>query len=131
MILNKSPLVAAVVISVVSTGCGAGWRRADLQDGALKPRQQVQLWRAGKPTNWHAVVIRPDTVSAIPFMRPVGCDSCRVGMPRTEIDSMRLGNPVAGFWKTVGLAVGIPLAILVGVCIETGTWPNCVPSGDN
>jgi hypothetical protein len=50
-------------------------------------------------------------------------------MPRSEIDSMRLGNPVAGFWKTVGLAVAIPLAILIGVCIETGTWPNCVPSG--
>ena len=121
---------ALVLLGALGAGaCGAGWRRSDLQPGALKPRQQVQLWRGGSATRWHAVVIAHDTISAIPFTRPSACDSCRVRFPRAEVDSIRLGNPVAGFWKTLGLVVAVPLAVILGVCIETGSWPECFPTG--
>lgn len=125
---HKRISAALLIVSFLTSACGAGWRRTDLQEGALKPRQAVQVWRAGKGTNWHAVLIRADTVYAVPLIRPVSCDSCRVSMPRAEIDSMRLGNPVAGFWKTVGLVVAIPVAIWIGACIQT-SWPDCAPTG--
>jgi hypothetical protein len=129
LVRNGSLVVVLVLSALTSTGCGAGWRRTELADGTLKPRQQVQIWRAGEVARWHAVVVEVDTVSAVPFMQPVQCDSCRRRIPRAQIDSMRLGNPVAGFWKTVGLVVAIPIAIMLGVCIETGSWPNCFVYG--
>jgi len=117
-----------VLLAILANGaCSAGWRRWELQPGALQPRQQVEVWRGGSPMRWHAVVVTGDSVSGVPFLRPVSCDTCRVSLPRTQVDSLRLGNPVAAFWKTVGLVVGVPLGILLAVCIETGSWP-CFPS---
>src|SRR6266536_315729 len=112
---------------LVASACGAGWRRAELKAGTLKPRQQVQLWRGGVVTRWHALIVTPDSLSAVSFLRPVERDSCRVRIPRADVDSVRLGNPVAGFWKTVGLVVAVPFALIMGICIETGSWPDCFP----
>jgi len=117
--------LCALLVPLVAAACGAGWRRSDLPLGTLKPRQQIQLWRTGVPTRWHALVIGSDSLSAIPFMRPITCDSCRVTMPRADVDSIRLGNPVGGFWKTAGLIFVTPFAILLGACIANGSWPRC------
>ena len=131
MVSKQSWLTFALVLGPVTVaGCGAGWRRTELQTGPLAPRQQVEFWQNQRATRWHAVVIGADSLSAIPFMQPTGCDSCRVTFARADVDSVRLGNPMAGFWKTAGLVVGIPLAILIGICIETGTWPNCFYTDD-
>lgn len=124
---GRATLVLLLALGV--NACGAGWRRTELPVGTLKPRQQVQLWRGGRATQWHALVVTADTVSAVPFTRPPECDSCRISIPRMEVDSVRLGNPMAGFWKTVGLVLGLPLAALIVVCIETGSWPNCFYTG--
>lgn len=110
--------------ALVALGCGAGWHQpVSPVAGALPPRQQVQVWRGGTAFQLHAVVVTADSVTGIPYTRPVTCDSCRIGLPRAEADSIRLGNPVAGFWKSFGLVVGIPTAILIVVC-----WSGCFPS---
>ena len=123
-------MIARRIVSAVSGGfvlllqaCGAGWHRTDLVTPD-SPRQQVEVWRGGAALRWHAVRITDSTMSGIPYIRPIDCDSCRQMVPRSTVDSLRLGNPVAGFWKTVGLVVGIPallLAILWG--------SNCCPDG--
>jgi hypothetical protein len=41
------------------------------------------------------------------------------------VDSVRLGSPVAGFWKTLGLVVGVPALIAVVLCGPDGT--RCFP----
>jgi hypothetical protein len=104
-------LLAAVM------GCGAGWHQpiAPVTD-TLPPRQQVQVWHEGKAEQWHAVVVSADSVTGIPYMRPVACDSCRIGIPRSLTDSIRLGNPVAGFWKSFGLVMGISVGVLIALC---------------
>jgi hypothetical protein len=107
-------------------GCGAGWRqRPGLGLGALPPRQQVQVWSAGRMDRWHAVVIAADSVSGIPFLQAVDCDSCRRHVPRAQVDSLRLGNPTAGFWKTVGLVIGVPLFVFSVICAVEGGGPPC------
>jgi hypothetical protein len=80
----------------------------------------VQVWQHGSALRWHAVRITPDTISGIPFFRSTTCDSCRVAVPRGSVDSIRLGNPVAGFWKSVGLAWAGFLAVGVVYC-----WKGC------
>jgi hypothetical protein len=42
-----------------------------------------------------------------------------------RVDSVRLGDPVAGLWKTVGLVVGIPLLVLIIACARGGDGPPC------
>jgi hypothetical protein len=59
------------------------------------------------------VVLASDTLSAIPYFRPIECDSCRVRLPLREIDSLRLGDPVGGVWRTVFLVQGLALLFIL------------------
>jgi hypothetical protein len=115
--MRRSLVAAAVGACLSLQACGAGWRRQpDLEPGPLPPRQQAQVWHQGRAERWHVLVISADSVSGVSFMRPVDCDSCRVVLPRAQVDSIRLGNPVAGFWKTVGLIVAVPMLAFAIVC---------------
>ena len=51
----------------------------------------------------HAVTIRPDSVSGVPFHLQPQCDSCRVVIARSAVDSMRLGNQERGALRSLGL----------------------------
>jgi hypothetical protein len=105
---------------VLVNGCGAGWRRTpDLGLGPLPRRQQAQIWHEGRSERWHAVDVRVDSVSGVPFVQDPACEGCRIALPRAAVDSVRFGNPSAGFWKTLGLAVS-PIALLVIIC----TFPS-------
>jgi hypothetical protein len=113
--------VARVLTAVLVTGCGAGWHQvAPLATKALPLRQQVQVWRAGGVLRWHAVRVSGDSVSGIPYLQAIACDSCRTGVARAGVDSLRLGSPVAGFWKTIGLITGA--FVLAGVIY---CWRGC------
>lgn len=112
-----------VLLGLSTLGCGAGWHQpAQLAPGALKPRQQVQVWSGGRAVRWHGVVVRTDSVSGVPYSKPLPCDSCRRAIPLASVDSVRVGNPVAGFWKTFGLALAVPMGLLVLYC-----WDGCFP----
>ena len=105
-------------------GCGAGWHQpAEAGPTSFEPRQQIQIWRGTTVDRWHAVKVASDTISGIPYLDPLDCGSCRIALPQTAVDSIRLGNPVAGFWKSAGLVVGImmvPVAIMClgGMCSD-------------
>lgn len=111
--------IVVLAILLVTQSCGAGWRRTGALD-AIAPRQQVQVWQQGRALRWHAVRVDADTVRGIPFFQPLTCDSCRLAVPRNTVDSMRVGNPVAGFWKSVALVVGITVAAGIVYC-----WEGC------
>jgi len=73
---------------LLATAClNVHWRRTEL------PRQvdydkQYQVWSHGKAVRWHYVHIGPNTVSGIPFDKPLDCDSCRQRIPKTDVDSI-------------------------------------------
>jgi hypothetical protein len=67
----------------------------------------VRVWQHDAVLRWHAVVIAPDSVSGIPWLQPIDCDSCRIAVPRATVDSLQVGNPSGGWWKTVGIALGL------------------------
>jgi hypothetical protein len=77
----------------------AGWERLEIaSDTALAPSQQVQVWRGSQVRVLHAVRVIGDSLVGIPFQKPASCDSCRLAMPRSTVDSLRLGNmEPAGF----------------------------------
>lgn len=115
--LRSRLVLVALGLSILGTaGCGAGWRTKPLAPGPLPPRQQAQVWTGGHAQRWHGLVVATDSISGVPFTRSPGCDSCRVAVPRGSVDSVRLGNPTAGFWKSVALGTGITVAAALVIC---------------
>ena len=85
-------------------GCGAGWRRVDdLTPRALPARTQVQVWERGHSRILHAGALAPDSISGVPFTMPPRCDSCRVWIALTDVDSLRVGNKERGFVRSAQL----------------------------
>ena len=105
-----------LVLALLHAGCGAGWRTTPLTPGPLPPRQQAQVWTGWHVLRWQGLVVASDSISGVPFTRSPACDSCRVAIPRGSVDSVRLGNPTAGFWKSVALGTGITLAAALVIC---------------
>src|SRR3954468_676104 len=112
--LRKTHLSRSIGITILllagTSGCGAGWHRVEEPPpSAFRPRDQVQVWQDGKAILLHGVRLKSDTLSGVPFTQPPTCDSCRVHLGLTGVDSLRVGNKERGFFRTVGLVMGIGL----------------------
>ena len=115
------------LLGLVTLGCGAGWHRpAELSPGPWRPRQQVQVWTGGQAPRWHGVVVQADSISGVGFRQAPDCDSCRVTVALQRVDSVRLGNPTAGFWKTFGLIAALPFVVSTVLC-STPNVQFCLP----
>lgn len=110
------PTLTALLLGLLQAGCGAGWHTTPMAPRSLPARQQAQLWTAGSPLRWHALVIAADSISGVAYTRSPSCDSCRVAVSRQAVDSIRLGNPTAGFWKSMGLGLGVTFAAAIVIC---------------
>jgi hypothetical protein len=115
-------LTGAVLLSLL-TGCAGGlggWRRAEpAQAQHYRPRQQVQVWQDDRAVVWHGVRQARDSLSGIPYHRPLECDSCRVSLPLAAVDSVRLGN-----LERSGIILGaLPFVALTAVVVALQlTW---------
>ena len=97
--------------SLLALAC-AGWRRIPTtSDSSLASRQQVQVWQGSHSRVLHAVRLTSDSLFGIPFQLPLSCKACIVALPRTEIDSLRLGN------QERPAVVGILLPLVVGLLL--------------
>ena len=110
---RSTPMLLALWLA---SGCGAGWQREELSpERQLPARQQVQLWVGPESRVLHGVRVGPDSVSGVPFHMPPTCDSCRVVVARSAVDSMRLGNQERGAMRSLGLgyvALGVAAVVL-------------------
>jgi hypothetical protein len=122
----RRPHLLCAFVGLSTVACGAGWHQpAQLTPGPWPPRQQFQVWARGQVVRWHAVVVRSDSISGVPFLQAPACDTCRRAIPRASVDSVLVGRPMAGFWKTVGLVVGLPALVFAALCgID---WSGCFP----
>jgi hypothetical protein len=50
------------------------------------------VWRGSQARVLHAVHLTGDSLIGVPFQQPPSCDSCRIALPRSGVDSLRLGN---------------------------------------
>jgi hypothetical protein len=103
-----------LLLTIAASACSPGWSNfGPLQPGAFPVAQQVQVWTGRKSTVWHAVQVGRDSVSGIPYMKSRQCDSCRVSLPVTQVDSLRTGNKTGGLGKSaIVVIVGM---VVVGV----------------
>jgi hypothetical protein len=50
--------------------------------------QKVDVWTQGQHWRLYGVTVMLDSITGIPTEVPLSCDSCRVGFPRSRIDSV-------------------------------------------
>jgi hypothetical protein len=124
---------ACLVLVALVTGCtGMSLRRLE-PPVAVKPDEIVWIWSGANLRQWHAVAITQDSVLGIPYQLPVSCDSCRLSLPRSQVDSLKVrdkGGQYAGATRSphplelVGVVVA---AILVeaGVCALIHAGGQC------
>ena len=112
------PKVRLALRLTLLTGLGgcAGWHRLDTRPGTvLAHRQQVQVWEGTHARILHAVRITQDSVSGVPFQEPPSCDSCRVALPLSRVDSLRVGNQEIPAIVGGTLPFVLLIALLIGI----------------
>jgi hypothetical protein len=107
---------STIWLLLLASACSAGWRREEVTPERRLPlRQQVQLWLGQESRVLHAVIVDTASVSGVPFHQPPDCDTCRVLVARSAVDSMRLGNKERGAWRSMALgyvAAGVAALVL-------------------
>jgi hypothetical protein len=91
--MRRVLIVGSLLLAFVplAAGCSYWGRHRVDEPRPVKPHAPVWIWSGGKVEKWQAVVITQDSVSGIPWGKTLKCDSCRSGMPRTQVDSMKVG----------------------------------------
>jgi len=111
--------IGSATLALCCIGCGAGWSRRPLNSlDPVPARQQVQVWHGGRADILHAVRIDSTKLTGIPFHKSLACDSCYVVIPRAQIDSVRVGDLVNGFWRSTTLVVGGLVVAGVVYCLK-------------
>ena len=107
--MNEVLLVASLL---PISGCGAGWHRIEAQGpGTIPPRQQIEVWQGSNRIQLHSVRLQRDSITGVLLQDHATCKSCRISLRRATVDSIRAGNPTAGFLKSIGLTLGAWLTI--------------------
>jgi len=76
------PLAPVVLLGACLGG------RARLDDSTpVDPWRGVDVWSHGQRLRLHGATVLLDSITGIPYDQPLTCDSCRVGLPRAQIDS--------------------------------------------
>ena len=55
--------------------------------------QQVDVWTQGQHWRLYGITVLLDSITGIPTDVSLDCDSCRVGFPRSQIDSVVTRRP--------------------------------------
>lgn len=108
-------VAGCLAVTLPLSACSNGWRRIPVQDSLVLPRnQEAQVWRAGRAVRMTGLVLLADSLRGIPLPRSLDCDSCRVVVPRAEVDSVRVFQSdvsvsqfvlIAGFIAVLGYTV--------------------------
>ena len=109
------PLCSCLVLALLAAGCTTSevrWRKLD-QPTPVKPHDVVWIWSHAALDKWQAVVFTHDSISGIPLVMPLKCDSCRRSLPLAQVDSMRLGYEYHNVHKQVFVAAGVLTLALV------------------
>jgi hypothetical protein len=79
-----------IMLACQLAGCNA-WRRDDRALRAPIPtRRPLQIWSGQRGFDVHGVVIRGDSLRAVPRWKPPECDSCARFYALVAIDSTRV-----------------------------------------
>ena len=89
------PVVLLLVAGCASTP-GVHWLKEDVHPVAVRGDrrlERVRIWTHDSVFQWHAVLVTHDSITGIPSSLPTPCDSCRLALPVSAVDSLSVGYP--------------------------------------
>ncbi len=90
--------------------CSSNWQPVTLvQPSPLDSRTVLEFQTKNQLVRLHGVEFKGDTLSGIPWLEHLSCDTCRVKYALSDISQSRTGNPGAGAW-----IVTMPMIIIGG-----------------
>jgi hypothetical protein len=112
-------LCAVLAVSTIALA-GCDWRRQlrPPYPASLPVDQRLDVWRHGQRVILHHVSVDSAFVSGSSRGRPPACDTCRVVIPRVEVDSLVLVN-TSPIWPVVTIMGLFGFWLAVDPC-----WPN-------
>jgi hypothetical protein len=106
----------ALLAVVTLTACSAHWQPVTLvQPSSLDSRTVLEFQAKNQLVRLHGVEFKRDSLSGIPWLEHLNCDTCRVRYALSDISQARTGNPGAGAWLVAGpmLFVGFVGALIL------------------
>ena len=88
-------------------GCTSfqGGRPVETLPAPLPPEERVEVWAHGESYQLHAVQIDADSLVGVRWWHSPDCDSCRVAIARSAIDSVRTKRYDGGATGTLAIIV--------------------------
>jgi hypothetical protein len=95
---------------LILTACSSNWQPIALvQPARLDSRTVLEFRAKNELVRLHGVEFKGDSLSGIPWLKHLSCDTCRVRYAFSDVSQARTGNPGAGAWS-----IGLPLILLGG-----------------
>jgi hypothetical protein len=83
-------------------GCGANWRPVGTAETrTFNPATVLEFHSRDQLVRLHGVRFERDSVSGIPWLEHLSCDSCRVHYALADISQARIGDPGRTAWGIV------------------------------
>jgi hypothetical protein len=73
---------------------GVHWMKEDIHPVAVRGDRRLdraRIWSGDSVVEWRAVVVTRDSISGIPATVSQKCDSCRLTLPTSAVDSLSVG----------------------------------------
>lgn len=104
-----------LLVAWALTGCGPNWQPISLpQPKPLDPGKVIEFHVKEDLVRLHGVQFSRDSLSGIPWLEHLSCDSCRVGYALADVTQLRTGNPGAGAWN-IAIPIIAIMAFLYGM----------------
>jgi hypothetical protein len=87
---------------------------------ALPPRHELGVWTGDSVLHLHGIRFHQDSVTGVSILKPPSCDSCRVGVPLSAVDSLITGSSERDAIILTALPVLALLAFGVAFALNSG-----------
>jgi hypothetical protein len=105
-------LTSVLLLSAFAlNGCGPNWQPVSVAEPRTLDEGTILEFHAkDQLVRLHGVKFDRDSLSGIPWLDHLSCDTCRVRFALADVSQPRTGNPGAGAWNIV-----IPVVTVFGL----------------
>jgi hypothetical protein len=118
MALRPHLLLVLLVVAIALDACGPNWQPVSVaQPRTLDAGTVLEFHAKDQLVRLHGVKFERDSLSGIPWLEHLTCDTCRVHYALADVSQARTGNPGATAWNIL-----LPFTIIVGAFTALAYW---------
>lgn len=101
---------ALFLLGLGLSACGPGWQPVSVaRPQTMNEGTILEFHAKNELVRLHGVRFERDSLSGIPWLEHLTCDTCRVHYALTDVSQARTGNPGATAWNIM-----VPFVLIVG-----------------